>query len=713
MGDLALLWHFHQPSYVNVGRGEVAMAWVRLHTVRGYADMAEMARRHPKVKLNFNLTPVLVAQIEELAAGKVRDNWGELAQKKAANLTEGEKQQLLEHFFKINWETGVEPYPRYRQLLDLRGRRAGAADSEQNRRRFREKDFRDLQVWFNLSWCGFAVRKKYPELGELMKKGRDFTEEEKGRVLEIHAETLRGILGEYRALAEAGQVELTTTPFYHPILPLLVDTDVAKEAMPGVRLPERMQAPEDALVQLERAQAAHTRVFGQKARGLWPSEGSVSPAVIPLMAKAGFEYFCTDELVLFRGLEAQGWKGKHAELFQAWRTEEKGFSMKALFRERPLSDYIGFTAARTEPKVAAEHLRVHLEQIAQVMPADGVVLLALDGENAWEAFPDSGEAFLEAFYERLEKTKGLGSTRLGDYLEKREGKSLGRIHAGSWIGGNFDIWIGEAEENQGWSWIKRTREFLKKAQVRGGVAEEKMEAAWEDLYAAEGSDWFWWYGPDFQTESDLIFDALFRGRLQNVYRRLGVMPPAGLSVPICAPEMVLGTLPAREIEPKLSGRPSYLDWSGAGRYEAWRDQGAMAQGDRRVRRIHYGFGESNFYFRVEGKDDLGDEVIFDFHEPKTVRVRLRREGEGWRGAVEASGDGVEYGEVEGEVEVAEGGGVQGKVAWAALGWGREGAEVSFLVRVNRGGAEGERYPERGLIEFRGPTRALQMRNWYV
>lgn len=439
----------------------------------------------------------------------------------------------------------------------------------------------------------------------------------------------------------------------------------------------------------------------------------MSPEVIPLMVRAGFEYFCTDEMVLFRSLEAQGWKGKHAELFQAWRVEEEGVAMKVLFRERPLSDYIGFTASRTEAKVAAEHLRIHLENIAQVMPKDGVVLLALDGENAWEAFPDSGESFLEEFYQRLEKTKGLSSTLLGTYLDTKEGKPLGRLHSGSWIGGNFDIWIGDAEENQGWSWIQRTREFLLKEQKRGVAKPEVIAAAWEDLYAAQGSDWFWWYGPDFQTDSDMIFDALFRGRLQNVYRRLGVTPPPGLSVPICGAEMQLGTPPVREIEPRLSGTPSYLDWSGSGRYEAWRDQGAMAQGDRRVRTIHYGFGETDFYFRLEGKDGLGDEVVLDFHEPAAVRVRLRQGEGGWVGQVEKSVDGLEYAPVKSSVEVVSGVGVQGKVPFDSLGWGREGAEVSFLVRVIRGGVEVERYPERGLIEFRGPMRALDMKNWYI
>ncbi|MEY5063274.1 MAG: hypothetical protein RLZZ112_1238, partial [Verrucomicrobiota bacterium] len=511
MADVVLLWHFHQPSYVDAVTGEVLMPWVRLHTVRGYADMAEMARRHPKMKMNFNLTPVLVQQIEQMADGRVKDRWGDLASKPAKELNEKEKGELLEHFFKINWHTCIDPHPRYRQLLDLRGRRAGSAH---NLKRFKEADLRDLQVWFNLGWCGFAVRQRYPELNEFIRKGRDFTEEEKRRVLAIHQEMLQGILGEYRALAESGQVELTTTPFYHPILPLLADTDAAKRAMPWARLPDRLQAPEDALAHLQRAQESHTRVFGRKARGLWPSEGSVSPEVIPLMAKAGFEYFCTDEAVLFRGLEEQGRKVDHVELFQAWRVEEQGATLKALFRERPLSDYIGFTAARTEPKAAADYLLVHLEHIAHVMPKGGVVTLALDGENAWEAFPDSGESFLHEFYGRLSHSGRIRTQTLGGYLDGKEGALAGRIHSGSWIGGNFDIWIGDPEENRAWDWIRRTREFLKQAESRNHLPEETKKAAWEDLYAAEGSDWFWWYGPDFQTDSDLIFDALFRTRLQ-------------------------------------------------------------------------------------------------------------------------------------------------------------------------------------------------------
>ena len=710
MADAVILWHFHQPSYVDAQTGEVLMPWVRLHTVRGYADMAEMARRHAGVKMNFNLTPVLVQQIEQMAAGTVRDRWGELAAKPAKELDEKERAELLEHFFKINWHTCIDPHPRYRQLLDLRGRRPG---SSWNLRRFREADLRDLQVWFNLGWCGFAARQRYPELGELVRKGRDFTEEEKKRVLEIHREMLQGILGEYRALVESGQAELTTTPFYHPILPLLADTDAAKRAMPWARLPDRMQAPEDALAHLQRAQESHTRVFGRKARGLWPSEGSVSPEVIPLMARAGFEYFVTDEAVLFRGLEEQGRKVDHVELFQAWRVEEQGASLKTLFRERPLSDYIGFTAARTEPKAAAEYLQVHLEHIAQVMPKGGVVTLALDGENAWEAFPDSGESFLHEFYRGLERSARLRTQTLGGYLDGKEGVSLGRIHSGSWIGGNFDIWIGDPEENRAWDWIRRTRDFLRQAESRNVLPEETRRAAWEDLYAAEGSDWFWWYGPDFQTDSDLIFDSLFRSRLQNVYRRLGATPPPALSVPICAAEIRLGHPPLRSIEPKLGVRPSYLDWSGAGKYDAWRDQGAMAQGDRRVRTILYGFGEKDFYFRLDGAAPLGEEISVDFNQPIHVKVRAVPQNGGWTVEVSRAKDGIHFEPVASEVEVVAERGLQWRIPFASLGWRNDGAEVSCLVRVMRGGTEAERYPERGLIEFAGPNKTHDLKNWFV
>jgi hypothetical protein len=245
------------------------------------------------------------------------------------------------------------------------------------------------------------------------------------------------------------------------------------------------------------------------------------------------------------------------------------------------------------------------------------------------------------------------------------------------------------------------------------LAPEVRAAAWEDLYAAEGSDWFWWYGPDFQTDSDLIFDGLFRGRLQNVYRRLGVTPPAGLSVPICSSEVQLGVRPTRAIEPRLGGTPSFLDWAGAGRYEAWRDQGAMAQGDRRVKNIYYGYGEKNFYFRIDSKELVGDEVIVDFHLPAPVRLRIIRHEERWRVNLEKSKDGVVYEQTDFLIEVAEGKGLQFQLPFSSLGWRREGGEVSFLVRILRGGAEVERYPERGLIEFSGPVRALDMKNWYI
>ena len=347
------------------------------------------------------------------------------------------------------------------------------------------------------------------------------------------------------------------------------------------------------------------------------------------------------------------------------------------------------------------------------MPKDGAVLIALDGENAWEAFPDSGEAFLDAFYGRLEKSSMLQTRTLGEIMDRSEGRSVGRLHSGSWIGGNFDIWIGDPEENQGWEWIRRTREFLKKEESKGKLAEEVRLAAWEDLYAAEGSDWFWWYGPDFQTDSDMIFDALFRGRLQNVYRRLGVTPPAALSVPICGAEIRLGHPPVRSIEPRLSPQPSFLEWSGSGRYEAWRDQGAMAQGDRRVRLIQYGFGESDFYLRLDAKGVPGDEVSIDFDLPVPARVQAVCRENKWVVEVHKALDGVAYSPVECESEAVGGQGLQLRVPFCALGWRKSGGEVSFLVRIIRGGAEVERYPERGLIEFSGPNLSKELQNWFV
>ena len=718
--NVVILWHMHQPYYVNPLTKKATMPWVRLHAVKGYLDMIDLVAAQPGVRVTFNFTPVLVRQILELVNGEVEDTWETLSRKPAASLDNDDHRHLLENFFKINWDTLIKPVPRYAELLAKRGTNYSLGKLDSIVRTFSEADFRDLQTLYNLQWCGFSALRRFPILKELRDKGRDFTEQDKLAVLDVHKQILGLVLGEYRAAAERGQIELTTTPYFHPIMPLVYDTHIARRCQPTAPLPSPFSAPEDVRAQLRLAQELHEQVFGQRARGLWPSEGSIAPEIVPLMVEAGFEYFCSDEGNLFKSLKNDpAWNSRHVdhiELFQGWRIHADEKSIQALFRERPLSDFIGFDAARNETTKAVSHLVDNLKIIARSVPESGVAPLILDGENAWEAFLDGGEAFLSAFYRTLLKTPELKMCRIGDYFDANPSRvETCYLHSGSWIRSDFDIWIGDPEENKAWEWLKETRHFLVDRISQGTVAPERAAEAWWEIYAAEGSDWFWWYGPDFTIDTDFLFDELFRLHLQNVYRILNIEPPAHLDVPICLPSADLGyTQPLRLLSPNIDDETErFFNWLGAGQLDLTKQQTAMFQGDRIGQILFFGFGTNDFFLRL----DLSrhpEAITIRFLLPHPARVTLRQTNPGQINILfETSGDGVLF------------------IPSAPIGlfahWGRAlvvsiprdllrvepGHEFAFFVQLLEGGLQRERYPERGAIELTAPNKDFEAEQWSV
>ncbi|MDX6767705.1 MAG: glycoside hydrolase family 57 protein [Candidatus Methylacidiphilales bacterium] len=717
--QVVFLWHMHQPYYVNPLTKTAMMPWVRLHAAKGYLDMIEMARRYPALRTNFNFTPVLVQQLQELASGSVSDLWEQWSRKPAAELDLTDRCRLLEHFFKIHWANLIDPFPRYRELLELRGRDWNHDSLSGAARLFSSQDLLDLQTWYNLNWCGFSAFRLYPELEELRRKGRGFTEEEKNRVLDIHYEIVRTVLSRYREAQDQGAVEITTTPFFHPIMPVVYDNRIAARAMPGREFPAPYGAPEDVRAHLRLAQELHASTFGRPARGMWPSEGSVAPEILPLMQEAGIEYFCTDEDILFRSLSGDpAWAGKtvdHLELFQPWACRHEGARVRALFRERPLSDFIGFNAARNSAAQAAGFVVHHLEHIAGVAATrQPVALLALDGENAWEAFPDGGERFLALLYEGVLASERLNTCLLGGVMDASAGEpEITRLHSGSWIGGNFDIWIGDPEENNAWDLVAQTREFLLRHQREHALDPAVADRAWLEIYAAEGSDWFWWYGPDFQNDSDMLFDELFRLHLQNVYLLLGCPPPQYLEVPVRQRGRPAGfTRPTAFISPRIDGWAlGYFDWLGSGRVLVHQQQTAMFQADRMVSDIHYGFDRGRFYLRVDFGAGQPDEIMAVFCRPCHARARVLRDG---GGSWEASPDGVHF-EVrkEGMVEVGWGDRMELSIGLNAIGLEDRGEKVAFFVQIWKDGVEKERYPERGFIEFEGPSPGFTLNHWFI
>ncbi|OQW32246.1 MAG: hypothetical protein A4E19_19625 [Nitrospira sp. SG-bin1] len=605
----------HQPYYTDPVVGSASMPWVRLHATKAYYDMASLLEKFPDVRATFNFTPSLLLQLQEILSGKVLDLFFEHAQRPAATLTLEEKAFLVRHFFSANWATMVRPYPRYHELLVKRGLDIAEHDLHRIARQFSTQELLDLQVWHNLAWFGYGPVQQYPRLAALRQKNRGFSEEDKREVLDLQRIVMGEIIPLYRRLMERGHIELTTTPFYHPILPLVIDTEINRRARPDLPLPARFHAPDDAAVQLEQAVEYHARTFGRPPTGLWPSEGSVCPEMLPLVYQAGLRWFATDEGILSRSLGMCGrpWHRQSA-LYQPYRIGDPERSLTVLFRDREISDAFGFVYHKTTPEAAAEDVLRRVRGIIHDAPQDTIVLpIILDGENPWEHYHDGGERFLSLLYEAL-TNHDLDQT--GQILVRAStvsevlsvappAQQLPCLHSGSWINSDYKIWIGHQEDNRGWDLLGHTRTRL--TDLSPSLPSDCARAAWQELYAAEGSDWFWWYGDDFDTDFKPEFDRLFRTHLRNVWMHMGVPPPDQLNYPICTKATVSESESVQQplvlLQPTIDGLVTdFFEWRGAGNITTRPPLGAMWKADGLFTAIRFGWNLEQLVLRFDPDD---------------------------------------------------------------------------------------------------------------
>ncbi|HDH98265.1 MAG TPA: hypothetical protein ENF70_03940 [Deltaproteobacteria bacterium] len=607
---IAFLWHMHQPLYLDPIRDRFAMPWVRLHAVKAYSDMIACLDSRPEAKVTFNLVPSLLFQIQAYIQGKT-DDFLELSRRPAIELSPSDQEFILTHFFSCQWPTMVEPHKRYLQLLELRGRDFSPSYFSQVRKKFSTQDYLDLQVWFNLTWVGFSSR-KHPLISSLFQKGQLFSEEEKMDLLDFHLELMEGLIPRYSSKWIEGQIEISISPFYHPILPLLIDTDLGKRPRPETRLPLRFTCPEDAGTQLEKGRHYCKEVLGKPPAGLWPSEGSVAPELIPLVEEAGFSWTATDEAILYNSLE----KVESQSLFQPYRVEINGCHTDMIFRHHKLSDLIGFVYQKNHPQAAITDFVSRLKEICsgfQGMGRSPFVAIILDGENPWEYYQDGGESFLTGLYDAIIKEPMLELVTIGQYLENHPPTcTLPGLYTGSWINHDFGIWIGGQDENRAWEALGRTRKAIDNAKKQGNITDEAVNTAMESIFAAEGSDWFWWYGDQFETDYAYEFDHLFRSHLKKVYNSLNMTVPDELLSPIRVPRPATPTTePTCFIHPQIDGRVSYYwEWRGAGSLTFGSQRGAMHSGAGSLAEIAYGFDLESLYLRIDPK-----EGSFDAWEP--------------------------------------------------------------------------------------------------
>ncbi|HIJ80609.1 MAG TPA: glycoside hydrolase [Desulfuromonadales bacterium] len=613
--DVVIVWHMHQPYYKDPLKNEYLLPWTYLHGIKDYFDMPAIIEDTPGARAVFNLVPSLLEQLLEYASGSAVDPFLLKAQAAPADLSQDDRIFLLENFFSANRQNMIEPSRRYLELLYMAGE--GKPGSARERvRHFTDQDLLDLQVWFFLAWTGEAARRRYPVFAELIAKGENFTAADKQLLFATQRELLQAIIPLYARLQQDGRIELSVTPYYHPILPLLCDTRIALTAMPRVNLPTAtLRYPQDARAQIRRGIDYFREIFGFAPTGMWPSEGSVSTEVLSIISSCGISWIATDEEILEKSMDG-GLGADKERLYRPWRVSVSQGEVAAFFRDHQLSDLVGFTYSQWETGRAVADLCGRLNAIKGRLGGEGrVVSIILDGENAWEYYPDNAYGFLQGMYRGIAESPGLNLTTCSEALARTSFKGhLNGIYPGSWINGNYGIWIGHPEENLAWDLIEKARtaavagsravaDALESGEPSGDATAELI---CRSLYAAEGSDWFWWYGDDhFSPHSDR-FDRLFRQHLMNVYRLLGQDPPRELLEPI-KKKSPAGLIrePAAYIDPDINGRISdYFEWLAAGLYDLTRQGSAMHSSDRMLQSFYYGYNKTTLFFRIDGVQEL-------------------------------------------------------------------------------------------------------------
>jgi len=613
---IAFLWHQHQPYY-NID-GEFFLPWVRLHGIKDYLDIILLLFEYPEVKQTFNLVPSLLMQIDEYVSGETEDKIQRLTNLVHSNLSSDKKTEILQSFFICNEENMITPYPRYSELFN-RSRKENSVET------FTDQDWLDLQVWYNLTWFG-PISRQRPEIKRLFNKGRNFTSYEKKMMMEIQNQILDSILPAMKRLQNLGQIELSVSSLYHPILPLLCNTNSALEAMSGNNVPKPpFIFPEDAEYHLHESVKFYERNFQSAPNGMWPSEGSISDEALELIVKSGIKWIATDEQVMMETLNNSV---NRLERFFPRKFNSKSGDITILFRDHFLSDIIGFNYSRWDAKDAATDFINRLKYVRWEISSqygedsikNAVVPIILDGENCWEFFKENGKPFLEELYKQFSDCEELKTVTVSEAILEAGNayvEPINHVRAGSWINANFHIWIGQDEHVKAWEMLREARIAVEER--KDLIASDAYDKAMKEIYISEGSDWFWWYCDSHQAPNKKDFDVIYRKHLINIYNLIGLNPPEILNYPIGAGvERTALKMPENEINPLMNGLKDDHLWSGAGVIDAGAGMDAMHSSGEILDKILFGANNNKIFFRVDSKRKLrADEtVILNFNSNK-------------------------------------------------------------------------------------------------
>lgn len=558
---LNLYWHMHQPDYRDLATNEYVLPWTYLHAIKDYSDMAYHLEINPEARVSFNFVPILLEQLDDYTQqfknSSIRDPLLALLNKEdLADITHDECHLIVDSCFKSHHEKMLSPFPHYQRLLQIyqliEPLMSQHSATQQDEFYYLSAQYKaDLLVWYHLAWCGESLRRNDPVVQALMAKGVLFTYEERSQLFAVIAETISNLIPRYKALMQRKQIEISTTPYYHPILPLLLDFKSTLDAMPEAPLPENasyLGGHARAVAHVLSAKKSHQHYFGVEPRGMWPAEGGISHATLSLMAKHGVEWAATGQAVLANSLLKSHMSAANKDdyLYQPYRITNGQQDILCFFRDDQLSDKIGFEYAKMHSRDAVNDFIKTLENIQQSNTGEHprIASVILDGENAWEYFPYNGYYFLSELYAALVNHPDIKMTTFSDIVDMYQDDSalnrglsaatLPQVAAGSWVYGTFSTWIGSKDKNLAWDLLCNAKKTYDRVLSNDTLAPDRLKACERQLAICEGSDWFWWFGDYNSSDSVASFDQLYRRNLINLYHLLDQPVPDVLHQKISA-----------------------------------------------------------------------------------------------------------------------------------------------------------------------------------
>lgn len=595
--SIAFYWHMHQPVYQLTPEGDYLMPWVRLHAIKDYLDMVTLLEKFKKIKLNFNLVPVLLDSLIDYGEKGFHDLHSRISIKDTEDLNDDDKEFILNNFFDANYQTMIFPHEEYNKLYQKR-----ISHPECPLDIFTDQEYSDLMAYFNLVWFSPSHKNKYPELRKLIKKGKNYDKNDRRAIIEIQRDIIRKIIPTYKKFVQKNRVEITTSPYYHPILPILLDINEIKKSFTQ-DLPVELKMELDAKLQTEHALNRIEELFGQRPKGVWPSEHCVSSKMLEMFKDLGLEWSISDEGILANSIDfefVRDFKGYVEDPYHLLKSYEYKNGLKMIFRDAVIPNLISFEYPNLDTELAAndlyDRIKVAQGKLLTSPDTEHLITIAMDGENCWENYPQDGFVFLKTLYKLIEEDDSLETVLISDYVKREKyHKPLKKVHAGSWINGNFKLWIDEPLKNLAWTYLKQVRDDFSNF-VKTNPLHPNIENARRELFICEGSDWFWWYGEPNDSGRDNIFDYLFREHLKNIYYNLELEPPAYLDTPLISAITKPSRYPKGEITPQMTGSDSMDDsWLNAGCIDI--PDGPLLSDSKFFDRICFGYDKDNLYLR--------------------------------------------------------------------------------------------------------------------